>query len=82
MATHEKELKPPFSISDVSAITGDSPNALRKLARRGVLRAKKIGQYWFVMSRREVDRFMALDRPEGWPKGRKWSEARRRGKEG
>lgn len=58
-----------LTLAQISKELGIDASRLRRLAAKGVLRARKLGQTW-VTTRKDVQAFVALDRPRGWPKGR------------
>ncbi len=58
-----------ITLAQAAELLGIDVSRLRRLAARGVLRARKIGRDW-VTTRRDVDEFAAIERPPGWPRGR------------
>jgi len=58
-----------ITLAQASQILGIDVSRLRRLAARGVLRARKIGRDW-ITTRRDVEEFAAMERPSGWPRGR------------
>jgi excisionase family DNA binding protein len=57
-----------YTLAEAAAMLGVAPGTLNVQARRGRLKAKKIGHFWTV-SAAEVERYRrdVLGKP-GWPK--------------
>lgn len=58
-----------MTLAEASQMLGIDVSRLRRLAARGVLRARKIGRDW-ITTRRDVEEFAAIERRPGWPRGR------------
>jgi hypothetical protein len=58
-----------LTLAQVGQELGIDPSRLRRLAARGVLRARKLGNTW-ITTRRDMEAFAQQRRPRGWPAGR------------
>ena len=55
--------------AEAAAALGLSSSRVRRLCENGVLKADKHGRDWWIEAS-EVERFKALERPQGWKKGK------------